>query len=260
MPVHDAPFPHQHPHLLLLGGTTEAAALARALAEAVGDRLTVTYSIAGRVSPRTAPPGRLRSGGFAGAEGMAAFLRSDSVTMLVDATHPFAARISRNAHLACEVTGTPRLILRRPPWQPCEGDRWVEVDTVEEAAAAAGAAGRRAFVTLGAVEISAFSRVPGLTCVVRLLEEPEEGLGTGATVVTGRGPFDAAAEEDLMRAHGVDVLVTKASGGAATEAKLVAARRLGLPVVMLRRPPEEPGAVVETVAEAVAWVRSYARL
>lgn len=254
------PEPSRH-HLLLLGGTSEAADLARALAEAFRTRLSVTYSIAGRVSPRNAPPGRLRVGGFAGPEGLAAFLRSDGVDMLIDATHPFAARMSRNAHLACEVTGTPRLILRRPPWMPQPGDRWTEVDDLAEAARLLPDLGRRAFVTLGALDLTPLLAAMDMTWVLRALDRPAAPPPLpGCRVILGRGPFDAEAEEALMRAEEVDVLLTKASGGAGTEAKLTAARRLGLPVVMLRRPPQEPGETVETVADALAWVRRYGRL
>lgn len=257
------PVPERAPHLLLLGGTAEAAALARALADRFGDRLAVTYSMAGRASPRAKPPGHLRTGGFAGAEGLAVYLRDESVRLLVDATHPFAARMSRNAHIACEVTGTPRLTLRRPAWEPAEGDDWHEVDGVAGAADAAAHLGRRAFITLGTADLSPFRDRPGFTYVVRMMDPPddaEDDLPDGGALVAGRGPFTVEDEESLMRAHGVDVLVTKASGGAATRAKLDAARRLGIPVVLIRRPAPEPGTLVESLDEALAWVASVARL
>ncbi|EKV32424.1 Cobalt-precorrin-6x reductase [Caenispirillum salinarum AK4] len=251
------------PHLLLLGGTAEAAALARALADRFGDRLAVTYSLAGRAAPRARPPGRLRIGGFAGPEGLAVFLRDEGVRLLVDATHPFAARMSRNAHIACEVTGTPRLTLRRPEWEPQPGDDWHEVDDVADAAEAAARLGRRAFITLGTADLAPFRDRPGFTYVVRMMDPPDDAdddLPVGAALVGGRGPFTVDDEDSLMRSHGVDVLVTKASGGNATRAKLDAARRLGLPVVLIRRPAPEPGTLVETVDEALEWIASVARL
>lgn len=254
------PVPERPPHLLLLGGTSEAAALAHALAARFGDRLAVTYSMAGRASLRTKPPGTLRIGGYAGAEGLAVFLRDESVNLLIDATHPFAARMSRNAHIACEVTNTPRLTLRRPAWSPQAGDDWHEVDDIPQAAEAAARLGRRAFITLGTADLSPFRDMPRLSYVVRLMDPPSAAPPGALAVIGGRGPFTLEGEEALLRAYAIDVLVTKASGGTATRAKMDAARKLGLPVVLIRRPAPEPGPLVDTLDEAVAWVASVAHL
>lgn len=183
--------------------------------------------------------------------------------LLVDATHPFATRMSRNAHVACETTGTPRLMLHRPAWERQPGDDWHEAGDIAGAAAMAARLGRRAFITLGSADLAPFRNLPDFTYVVRMMEPPNGAPDispAGNVVVVGRGPFTVEDEERLMRAHTVDVLITKASGGAATRAKLDAARRLGLPVVLIRRPPPEPGASVESVDDAVAWVASVMHL
>ncbi|GAA0572306.1 cobalt-precorrin-6A reductase [Caenispirillum bisanense] len=242
------------PHLLILGGEDVAAALAAAVAERFGDRLAVTYSLAGRTTPARLPPGRVRSGGCGGAEGLAAFLRAEAVTAVIVATHPFAAAISRNARLACDAAGVPRLCLRRPEWQPQPGDRWLMADTAAEAAAALPGLATRVLLTLGTADLAPFAALPGIAFVVRMIAAPPQPPLPGCTVVTGRGPFDAEAETDLLRRHRIDAVVTKASGGGATDAKLVAARALGLPVVMIRRPPPEPGPAVEDVGAVLEWL------
>lgn len=234
--------------ILILGGTAEAAALARALA----GRDVIT-ALAGRTAARPDVPGRVRVGGFGGADGLAAFLRDEGITAVIDATHPFAARISDHAARACTLTGRPRLRLARPEWPRQPGDRWIAADSMADAAARLPGLGRRAFLTVGIQEVAAFAGLTGLWFLVRLIAAQPLPLAD-YTVVTGRGPFGEAAELALLRAHAIDVLVTKASGGPATHGKIAAARALGLPVLMVRRPPPPPGAAVGTVAEAVAWL------
>ena len=174
---------------------------------------------------------------------------------MIDATHPFAARVSAEARQACEATAVPRLMLLRPPWRRHPLDRWIEVDDMEAAAGVVARLGRRAWLTIGAGEIACFSAVAGVRFLVRLVDPPRRPLPLRfCQVVVGRGPFALADERHLIAFHAINVLVCKASGGAATEAKLVAAREFSLPVVMMRRPPPEPGDLVQTVDEALDWL------
>ncbi|MGY1615212.1 cobalt-precorrin-6A reductase [Geodermatophilus sp. SYSU D00691] len=238
--------------VLLLGGTAEARRLAEAL---TADGVDVLSSLAGRTADPLLPPGEVRIGGFGGAEGLAEWLRANPVRALVDATHPFATAITQHAARAAAGTGTPHLRLQRPGWHEQPGDDWRRVDSLEEAAeAVAGFA--RVFLTTGRTGLGAFA---GLTqeVLVRSVDPPEPPLPGRTTVVLERGPFSVEDELALMREHGVDVVVTKDSGGHLTEAKLTAARELGIPVVVVNRPPLPAGTdVVETVADALAWLHA----
>jgi precorrin-6A/cobalt-precorrin-6A reductase len=247
--------------LLILGGTGEAAALATAALACFGDRMQVTTSLAGRTRHPGPIAGEVRIGGFGGPEGLANYLIEQEVDRLIDATHPFAAAISRTAHLAAARAGVPRLILLRPPWRRHPLDRWIEVESVAAAALLVGRVGKCAWLTVGAGSLAAFATAAGETrFVVRLIDPPREALPlSDAVVVLGRGPFNLAEERQLLQRHGIDVLVCKASGGIATEAKLIAARELGLPVIMIRRPPREPGPAVATVEAAIDWLAGLDR-
>jgi precorrin-6A/cobalt-precorrin-6A reductase len=215
--------------VLLLGGTGEAAALARAVTTRFGPLVALTTSLAGRTARPVPVPGDVRIGGFGGADGLAAYLRARAIEMVIDATHPFADQISAHARLACEAAGVHRLMLLRPPWQRHPLDRWIEV--------------------------GAFADVVDVRFLVRLIHEPPSRLPLRFhEVVLGRGPFTIAEETHLLQRHAIDVLVCKASGGRATEAKLIAAREASLPVIMVRRPPAEPGVAVETVEAALSWL------
>lgn len=239
---------------LVLGGTTEGRALAAALADRPG--LRVVSSLAGRVAAPLRPPGEVRVGGFGGADGLAAWLREESVDVVVDATHPFAARISASAVAACTAAGVPLVALRRPGWAAVPGDRWHRVASLPAAAALVPRLGRRALLTTGRLGLAAFAGVDGVEFLVRTVERPSPPLPPRAELLLARGPFTVDGELSLLRSRGVDVVVTKDSGGAATAPKLVAARRLGLPVVLVDRPPPPPAApgvaVVSTVADALA--------
>src|SRR6516165_5375550 len=241
--------------LLILGGTAEAAALARGALARFGDKLQVTTSLAGRTERPAPLPGQIRTGGFGGPAGLAAYLTEYAVGRVIDATHPFATRISAEARLACAAANVPRLMLLRPPWQRHTLDRWIEVDDMEAAAKLVGQVGRRAFLTVGAREIASFAAATGVQFLVRLIDLPRQPLPLRChEVVTGRGPFTLAEERHRLERHAIDVLVCKASGGAPMEAKIIAARELGLPVIMVRRPPQEPGDAVDTVEAAVDWL------
>ena len=242
-------------HLLILGGTGEAAALAKTALARFGDAMSVTTALAGRTRHPGPIAGEVRIGGFGGPTGLAEYLLEQAVDRLIDATHPFAAEISRAARLAANRTGLPRLILLRPPWRRHPLDRWIEVDSIEAAALLVGRLGRRAWLTVGAGSLAPFASVTGVRFVVRLIDAPRHELPLlSHEVVLGRGPFSLAGERRMLQRHAIDVLVCKASGGAATEAKLVAARELGLPVIMVRRPPREPGITVDTIEAALDWL------
>jgi len=238
--------------VLVLGGTGEARRLATAL---VDEGVDVLSSLAGRVADPLLPPAEVRIGGFGGAEGLAAWLAENPVRAVVDATHPFAATMTGSAAAAADVTGIPLLRLHRPGWSEQQGDDWRWVDSLEEAArAVAGFA--HVFLTTGRTGLGAFA---GLTSevLVRAVDPPGPPLPARTTVVLERGPFSVADELALLREHRVDVVVTKDSGGHLTEAKLTAARELGLPVVLVRRPPLPPGVpTAATVDEALVWVRA----
>lgn len=247
--------------LLILGGTGAAAELARAAAARFGDELEVTTSLAGRTERPRPVAGLIRTGGFGGPAGLAAYLIEHGVGRLIDATHPFATRISAAARVACEQANVPRLVLRRPPWHRHPHDCWIEVDGVAAAAAIVDRSGRRAWLTLGASEIAAFRAVSEVHFLVRLVDPPRHPLPLRSyEVIVGRGPFSVAEEQSHIERHAIDVLVCKASGGAATEAKIIAARERDLPVIMVRRPPPEPGEGVDTVEEALDWLAGSYRV
>jgi precorrin-6A/cobalt-precorrin-6A reductase len=242
--------------VLVLGGTGEARRLAT---ELVDRGVDVVSSLAGRVAEPRLPPGEVRIGGFGGAVGLAAWLQTHRVAALVDATHPFAATMTAHAAEACAANGTPLLRLQRPGWTAGPGDDWRWVDSLEQAAAAVGGFDH-VFLTTGRMGLGAFA---GLTqeVLVRSVDPPEPPLPARTTVVLERGPFTVEEELTLMREHRVDVVVTKDSGGHLTEAKLVAARQLGIPVVVVRRPPLPSGVpVVATVEEALDWVTGHQRV
>jgi len=242
------------PRLLILGGTGEATALASAVAERFAERVEVISSFAGRVRDLPQPPGSIRIGGFGGSDGLARYLAEQGIGVLVDATHPFAAQISRHAAEAARDASVPRLVLARPPWPRHAGDRWIEVDGMEAAAMALRPLGRRIWLTLGAADLSAFSDLVDRRFLVRLVAAAGPLPLAQYDLIESRGPFAAEDERALIERHGIEVLVTKASGGAATYGKIAAARAVGLPVVMIRRPPPAPGPRVESLQEALEWV------
>jgi len=246
-------------HVLILGGTGEARQLAQVLVREPA--LRVTLSLAGRTAAPRAQAGEVRIGGFGGAEGLARYIRENGVCVLVDATHPFAARISENAALAAEETGTPLVALERPPWQPVEGDRWIEAESVGHAAEILGKTPRRVFLAIGRQELLPFRGGPQHFYIVRSVDpaDPEE-TPPNAQFILERGPFDETAERALLENHRVDIIVAKNSGGEATYGKIAAARVLGLPVIMIRRPRPFAKGSVATVEEATNRVRHLAGL
>ena len=240
--------------LLILGGTGEAAALAQAAGERFETGLEITSSLAGRTNEPRSLPGAVRTGGFGGAEGLAQWLREAEIDMVVDATHPYAARISANARAACETLGLDRIILWRPPWMTQSGDNWIPVADAAEAAELLPSMGKRAFLALGSGELWRFAGVEGTWLMSRIAETPEPDATPPGFLVVGRGPFDADDELRLMEEQDIDLLVSRNSGGNATVGKITAARRRGIPVIMLERPAPEPGEQCSDLEEVLQWI------
>ncbi|MGW6505698.1 cobalt-precorrin-6A reductase [Nonomuraea angiospora] len=254
--------------VLILGGTAEARALAAELSGgssggSSGRGVHVVSSLAGRVSNPRLPVGEVREGGFGGADGLAAWLAAERIDALVDATHPFAARMTASAAEASARTGVPLLVLRRPGWREGPGDAWQRVPSLPAAAArlfetAAQSSGGavRVFLTTGRRSLPVFTGLAGVWLLARSVDPPEPPVPDHVHVLLDRGPYTVEGERALIREHRLDVLVTKDSGGPMTTAKLVAARELGLPVIMVDRPPLPAGVrLVETATEAAAWAQ-----
>ncbi len=243
--------------ILILGGTTEASALARLLA---GDaRFEATLSLAGRTTAPKPQPLKTRSGGFGGAEGLARWLRDNATEAVIDATHPYADRISANAVAACTATGVPLVSIVRAAWQQQPSDNWQIVPSVEAAACTLGATPRRVFLSLGRLELDAFVQAPHHRYVARLIDPPDVAVPPDIAFLRARGPFDKQAETDLFTAEKIDVIVSKNSGGEATYAKIEAARELGLPVIMIERPNKPAGHAVMSPEAAIAWLAVHDR-
>jgi precorrin-6A/cobalt-precorrin-6A reductase len=238
--------------VLVLGGTAEARELAAELANR--PRLRVISSLAGRVRNPVLPDGEVRVGGFGGVAGLADWARAEGVDAVVDATHPFAETISQHAAAACAQTGLPLLRLSRPGWQPRHDDDWHYAGSLAEAAALIPSLGTRVFLTTGRQGLAAFAALDSLWFLIRCVDPPSGAMPANREVLLARGPYAQDAEYALMRRHAIEVLVTKDSGGSLTAGKLAAARDLGLPVVMIRRPDAPPTTCAHTVNEAVSWV------
>lgn len=238
---------------LILGGTTEATALAKRLAG--HPRIDARVSLAGRTKNPVLPPLPTRIGGFGGVEGLAEYLRAEGIGAVIDATHPFADRMSANAAMACARAGVPLRLLTRPAWVAGPGDRWIAVPDMAAAALALRGLGDTVFLTIGRQEVAAFETVPDKRYLIRAVDPPEPMPALPCmSLILGRGPFTVESELALMRGEGVDVVVSKNSGGRATDAKLEAARALGLPVVMVERPAGNGVAELVDVDAAVGWL------
>ena len=244
--------------LLILGGTTEANALARRIANKP-DAMAI-LSLAGATAKPMPAPIPQRIGGFGGAEGLAAYLEGERIDAVVDATHPFASRMSANAVAACRATATPLVVFGRPAWTPQPGDRWIEVATIEEAIAALGAEPRTVFLTQGRLQLAAFARAPQHRYIVRAIDRPPaiDALPL-AKLILARGPFSLADELQLMKRERIEALVTKNSGGRGTYPKIEAARALGIEVVVVRRPPAPEAETLHDLDAVLAWIASHQR-
>jgi precorrin-6A/cobalt-precorrin-6A reductase len=239
--------------ILLLGGTTEARQIAEVLA-AYSD-CAVTMSLAGRTEKPVTQPVPVRTGGFGGVDGLAAYLHDQRVNLLIDATHPYAARISANAAQAAQQAGVPIVAMRRPAWEAVEGDRWTLVDDAAGAVASLGKRKRAVFLALGRQDLLPFEAAPQHRYVIRSVDPVDPPLNLpNATYILQRGPFDLTAETKLLRTQRIGAVVAKNSGGSASYGKIAAARKLGVEVVLIQRPPLPDVAAGETVAQVCSMV------
>ncbi|MSO91968.1 MAG: cobalt-precorrin-6A reductase [Rhodospirillales bacterium] len=249
------PEPTPRKRLLILGGTAEGAEIARKACARFAGRIHVISSLAGRRPSLPDLPGEVRVGGFGGAEGLEQYLRAESIDWVIDATHPFAETISDHAYDACLRADVPRIMLVRAPWRIPSDGAWVEVADSRRAAEILPTLAKRAFLTTGVGELDAFSRVTGVRFLVRLMDRPSAPLPLAdCTLVVGRPPFTLENERALFREHRIDILVTKHSGGAGTEAKIKAAMELGVRILLIRRPPKPPGESAASADEVIAWL------
>lgn len=242
------------PRVLVLGGTSEASQLARSLAEAGVDAV---FSYAGRVAVPLPQPIPTRVGGFGGTPGLQAWLAAEHITHVVDATHPFAAQMSRHAVNACTAAGVPLLALERPAWAAQPGDRWQHVAGIDAAVAALPAGAARVFLAIGRQHVAPFLARGQHWYLLRLVDPAPELASTHGEILLARGPFTPEGDAALMTAHGITHIVAKNAGGAGAEAKLQAARSLGLPVILIDRPALPARRTVGSVAEVMGWIAMH---
>lgn len=241
------------PNVLLLGGTTEASALARLLA---AQGILATLSYAGRTETPRAQPVPVRVGGFGGVAGLTDYLRHQRVTHLVDATHPFAATMSAHAVEAARLAGVAHIALTRPAWEPVSGDSWTRAPDIDGAIAALGGPARRVMLALGRMHVEMFAARPQHHYLLRFVDSPErQPCLPQHSLIVDRGPFTVAGDSSLMQRHAIDLIVCKNAGGPGAEAKLLAARQLGLPVLMIDRPALPDRAEVCRPEEVLTWVQ-----
>ncbi|WP_061028597.1 cobalt-precorrin-6A reductase [Bradyrhizobium sp. CCH5-F6] len=236
---------------LILGGTSDASLLAAEIARAGIDAI---YSYGGRTRAPADQPLPTRIGGFGGVSGLADYIRRENITHVIDATHPFAAGMSRNAVAACAETGAPLIALERAPWTRTTGDNWIETHDVNAAVAALPDAPTNVFLAIGRQHIAPFASKPQHAYTLRFVDPPEAPLPFAADVIVSRGPFTLQGELEMLRARAIAWIVARNSGGDGARAKIDAARMLGLPVIMISR-PQLPGRLrVESVAEIMQWL------
>jgi precorrin-6A/cobalt-precorrin-6A reductase len=239
--------------VLILGGTADAN---RLVAEVARDkRLDPVLSYAGRTEHPTPPPIAWRVGGFGGIAGLVDYLREQNIARVIDATHPFAAQISANAIAACAAADVPLLALERAPWRQVPGDRWTEIDDIAAAPEALGTSPRRVFLGIGRQHLGVFAAHPQHHYLVRLVDPPRAPLPiSDAELVVARGPFGLAGDRAMLVEHRIETVVARNAGGEAAYAKIEAARELGLPVVMVRRPSIPFRDTVERVDDVLRWL------
>lgn len=237
--------------LLLLGGTGDAKRIATKLVE---EGVNLVVSLAGATRSPDAMPAPTRIGGFGGAAGFEAYLDEAGITAVLDATHPYAHRITDRTAAICKARAMPHAIFHRPPWTAKDGDRWVEIDAEEDAAAHI-AEGQTVFLGTGRQTLERFANLEGRRVICRQIDPPSKPFPfEGGEYLIGRPPFSTQHERKLFRSLGVDWIVVKNAGGQQSITKLLAARELGIPVLMIKRPAVPDAIVFATVEEAIEWV------
>ncbi|WP_036023529.1 cobalt-precorrin-6A reductase [Bradyrhizobium yuanmingense] len=242
---------------LILGGTADASLLAAEIARAGIDAV---YSYGGRTRPPADQPLPTRIGGFGGVSGLADYIRREGITHVIDATHPFAAEMSRHAVEACADTNAPLIALERAPWTRVSGDNWIEVADVNAAVAALPEVPTNVFLAIGRQHIAPFAAKPQHAYTLRFVDPPEASLPFAADVIVSRGPFTLDGELEMLHTRGIAWIVARNSGGDGARAKIDAARMLGLPVIMISRPELPERQRVESVTDVMQWLGHSARL
>ncbi|MBD1217456.1 MAG: cobalt-precorrin-6A reductase [Aphanizomenon sp.] len=239
--------------VLILGGIGDAVELAIKIANIPG--IEVITSLAGRTREPANLPGNVRTGGFGGVRGLTNYLREMQIDLLIDATHPFANQISENAAAATQEVGIPRLMVIRPPWEKLEDDDWLEVEDNLAAATALANRAKRVFLTIGRQEIGTFAHLQDIWFLMRMIDPPNtDVIVPPGLILCDRGPFNLENEQEILLKYNIDTIVSKNSGGNATYPKIIAARKLGIKVVMVNRPPVPPGKQVADVDSACKWL------
>lgn len=240
--------------ILILGGTTEAVSLAKECETIEG--MEFITSLAGRTTKSAPLNTTTRIGGFGGVTGLAAYLKDNKIDALIDATHPFAAQISFNAHKAAQDCKVPHILLTRPQWKPAQGDRWIEVDTISSAAIKIPDVAQRIFLTIGRQELNSFSHLKQNWFLMRMIDPPQSDVEIPpGELLLEKGPFSLEHEIDILEKYKIQAIVSKNSGGYATEAKIVAARMLQLPVIMVKRPNSPKCYKVEDIESVLLWLK-----
>jgi len=237
--------------ILILGGTGDAVKLAAKLATV--PEIEIISSLAGRTRKPAALVGQVRIGGFGGATGLANYLQENSIDILIDATHPCAGQITCNGAIASQLANIPHLMLVRPEWGKVRGDNWIEVESIEAAVQAIPELVKRVFITSGRQQLEPFLQRSHIWYLIRSIDPPDIEL-PNSKVLLDRGPFNLEQERQLLQDYQIEAIVSKNSGGSATYAKIIAARELDIPVVMVQRPARPEGEKVTDIEEAIAWL------
>ncbi|HHK74588.1 MAG TPA: cobalt-precorrin-6A reductase [Rhizobiales bacterium] len=241
--------------ILILGGSSEGFQLARQLEDS--EKFEPLTSFAGVTKTRRPVAGASRVGGFGGAEGLRDFIQKENIAALLDATHPFASIMKHNAQSAAQMANIPCLHVLRPEWRPREGEEWITVRDMDEAARAIPQGASPTFLTVGRTELAPFARRRDIVFLARVIDAPQNTADFAhLELVLARGPFDVKTDMALFKSRKIACLVSKNSGGESAASKLVCARRLGIPVVMVNRPAPPEGEIAETPAQAVNWLEA----
>ncbi|NJL53548.1 MAG: cobalt-precorrin-6A reductase [Hydrococcus sp. SU_1_0] len=242
--------------VLILGGTGDACRLAAQATNIPG--IEIITSLAGRTRQPAKSVTVTRIGGFGGISGLVKYLQENAIALLIDATHPFADQISFNAAQAANYCHIPHVILVRPAWQPVKGDRWIEVSDLKAAAAILPGLAKRVFLTIGRQELSTFAYLENIWFLMRMIDPPEADMPIPkGQLLLERGTFTLIQERELLKQYQIQTIVSKNSGGEATYAKIVAARELNLPVVMVKRPAMPESDRVNDVESALRWLKNF---